>query len=113
MTQSFASGQAFIPGPIQVHSLSQLVAHTTDNGPGETGTSYFGALSRPTLSGPLVGGSVSSKELSKWIDGQAQSQAQNYNAGSLPMLWGLLKLASKHYGKLRSQAGSSGITKQV
>lgn len=117
MTQSFASGQAFVPGPIQVHSLSQIVAQTTDNGRGETGSSYFGALSRPTLPGPLVGGSVSNKELNKWLDDQAAnclSEEPNFrNSGSLPMLWGLLKLACKHYGKLRSQAGLAGITSQV
>ncbi|CAM6093265.1 unnamed protein product [Calypogeia fissa] len=114
--QSFASGQAFVPGPIQVHSLSQIVAQTSDNGRGETGSSYFAALSRPTLAGPLVGGSVSSKELNKWLDDQAAnclSEEPNFrSSGSLPILWGLLKLACKHYGKLRSQAGLSGITSQ-
>lgn len=115
--QSFASGQAFVPGPIQVHSLSQLVAQTSDNGRGETGSSYLRALSRPSLTGPLVGGSVSSKEVMKWLDEQAVnclSEDPNFrSSSSLPMLWGLLKLACKHYGKLRSQSGLAGIISQV
>ncbi|KAG6553655.1 hypothetical protein Mapa_004569 [Marchantia paleacea] len=114
--QSFSSGQAWVPGPLCVHSLSQIVAQSADHGRQEPGNLYFSSLSRQTFSGPLASGSVSNKELSKWLDERGANCRTEEpccrNPASLSMLWGLLKVASQHYGKLRSAVGTTGITSQ-
>ncbi|BFI25268.1 COPII coat assembly protein SEC16 [Marchantia polymorpha subsp. ruderalis] len=114
--QSFSSGQAWVPGPICVHNLSQIVAQSADPGRHEPGNLYFSSLSRQTFSGPLAGGSVSNKELTKWLDERGANcrteEPSCKNPASVSMLWGLLKLACQHYGKLRSAVGTAGITSQ-
>jgi hypothetical protein len=83
--QAFASGEAWMPGPIQVSNLKSHISHES------------------TFAGPLNGGGVSAKELMKWIDERASSQPT-----SLRLLLGVLKVACQHYGKLRSANVNSG-----
>jgi len=85
LDQAFASGEAWMPGPIQVSNLKSHI-------PIES-----------TFAGPLNGGGVSAKELIKWIDERASSQPTN-----LRLLLGVLKVACQHYGKLRSANLNSG-----
>lgn len=85
LEQAFASGEAWMPGPIQVSNLK----------------THFSQES--TFAGPLNGGGVSAKELIKWIDERASSQPI-----SSRLLLGVLKVACQHYGKLRSANVNSG-----
>uniref|UniRef100_A0A7I4DLP5 Protein transport protein sec16 n=1 Tax=Physcomitrium patens TaxID=3218 RepID=A0A7I4DLP5_PHYPA len=84
--QAFASGEAWMPGPIQ---LSSLKGHLPQE---------------PTFAGPLLGGGASPKELIKWIDERMATQSQ-YDSSRL--LLGVLKVACQHYGKLRSSGVNS------
>jgi hypothetical protein len=84
--QAFASGEAWMPGPIQV---SNLKAHLPQEA---------------SFAGPLMGGG-STKELNKWIDERVATQSP-YDASRL--LLGVLKVACQHYGKLRSSNVNSG-----
>lgn len=76
------------------------------------GFSYFSALNRHGLSGPLVGHGVTSKDLLKWVDEQIENceteDSHGTSSEGLRVLWGVLKIACLHYGKLRSMAGSTG-----
>ncbi|KAK7284626.1 hypothetical protein RJT34_19375 [Clitoria ternatea] len=69
-----------------------------------------------TLPGPLVGGSVGSKELYRWLDeriAHCQLLDMDYKKGErLKLLFSLLKIACQHYGKLRSPFGSDTILKE-
>ena len=81
------------------------------NGTGD----YFRALSQQSFPGPLVGGSVGSKELYKWIDeriARCESPDMDYKKGErLRLLLSLLKIACQHYGKLRSPFGTDTLLK--
>ena len=83
--QAFASGEAWMPGPIQV---SNLKVHLPQE---------------PSFAGPLMGGG-STKELNKWINERIDKSP--YDAPRL--LLGVLKVACQHYGKLRSSNVNSG-----
>lgn len=83
--QAFASGEAWMPGPIQVSNLRSHLPQES------------------TFAGPLNGGGASSKELIKWIDERGSTQPT-----SLRLLLGVLKVACQHYGKLRSANVNSG-----
>lgn len=76
---------------------------------------YFRALSQQSFPGPLVGGSVGSKELYKWLDeriARCESPDMDYKKGErLRLLLSLLKIACQHYGKLRSPFGTDTILK--
>ncbi|CAM6048637.1 unnamed protein product [Sphagnum compactum] len=87
--QAIVSGQAWTPGPVQVQALNV----------------YTGLANNWT--GPLMGGGMSTKELHAWIDGCISSCSPQ---DSMRLLWGLLKIACQHYGKLRSLTVSSGIS---
>lgn len=91
LEQAFASGEAWMPGPIQV---SNLKAHL----PQES-----------SFAGPLMGGG-STKELNKWIDERMGAQSP-YDASRL--LLGVLKVSCQHYGKLRSSNVNSGNSAMV
>jgi hypothetical protein len=90
--QAIVSGQAWTPGPVQLQTLN-VCTGLSDN-----------------RSGPLMGGAMSTKELYKWIDDCISSCLPQ---DSLRLLWGLLKVACQHYGKLRSLMVSSGISSKV
>lgn len=89
--QAFASGEAWMPGPILV---SNLKAHLPQE---------------PSFAGPLMGGG-STKELNKWIDERVAIQSP-HDASRL--LLGVLKVACQHYGKLRSSSANSGNSAMV
>ena len=86
---------------------SLSIRHNTSN--------YFHALSQQSFPGPLVGGSVGSKELYKWLDeriAHCESPDMDYKKGErLRLLLSLLKIGCQHYGKLRSPFGTDTILK--
>lgn len=71
---------------------------------------YFHTLCQQSFPGPLVGGSIGTKELNKWIDDQianCESPYANHRNGEVVrLLFSLLKIACQHYGKLRSPFGT-------
>ncbi|XP_024391506.1 protein transport protein SEC16A homolog [Physcomitrium patens] len=85
--QAFASGEAWMPGPIQV---SRLKTHLSEES---------------TFAGPFLGGGGSPKELMRWIDERMSAQSP-YDSSRL--LLGVLKVACQHYGKLRSSGVNAG-----
>lgn len=80
------------------------------SGNGFGACNYLHALCQQSFPGPLVGGSVGSKELNKWIDERivnCESPDMDYKkAEALKLLLSLLKIACQHYGKLRSPFGT-------
>ncbi|CAK8539484.1 unnamed protein product [Lathyrus sativus] len=104
-------------GSISVLNLMEAVtgsisSMTIGNATGD----YFRALSQQSFPGPLVGGSVGSKELYKWLDeriARCESPDMDYKKGErLRLLLSLLKIACQHYGKLRSPFGTDTILKE-
>lgn len=97
--------------PLVLQDLNQLVLNAEKRGQND-GFSYFSALNRHGLSGPLVGHGVTSKDLLKWVDEQIENceteDSHGTSSEGLRVLWGVLKIACLHYGKLRSMAGSTG-----
>ncbi|KAI4372450.1 hypothetical protein MLD38_010679 [Melastoma candidum] len=92
---------------ISVLNLTEVFQRKDDN----TGaSSYTRALCQHSFPGPLVGGSVGTKDLNKWIDeriANCDSPDVDYRkAENLKLLLSLLKVACQHYGKLRSPFGS-------
>ncbi|KAF9602427.1 hypothetical protein IFM89_027556 [Coptis chinensis] len=80
------------------------------------GVDYFRALCQQSYPGPLVGGSVGAKEVGKWIDeriNKCESPYLDYReAEHMRLLLSLLKIASQHYGKLRSPFGTDPSLKE-
>lgn len=80
------------------------------SGNGFGACNYLHALCQQSFPGPLVGGSVGSKELNKWMDeriANCESPDMDYKkAEALKLLLSLLKIACQHYGKLRSPFGT-------
>jgi hypothetical protein len=72
--------------------------------------SYFHALCRQPVPGPLVGGSAASKDVNKWLDEMIawyESSSSEFQKGDTrKLLISLLKILSQHYGKLRSPFAS-------
>lgn len=95
---------------IAVHNMTEISSVGSDVG------DYFQTLGRQSFPGPLAGGNVGGKELSKWIDERiAHSESSNINyrdAQVLRLLLSLLKIASQHYGKLRSPFGTDAASKE-
>lgn len=98
--------------PIVLHDLNHLVSSVECKNDVST---YFCALNRQGLSGPLHG--ATSKDVLKWVDERIenceQEDSQGLNSEGLRLLWGVLKIACQHYGKLRSASGSAGIKSQM
>jgi hypothetical protein len=100
-----------VGGSISVLNLMEVVMGNTDpSSLGSGASGYFHALCKQSFPGPLVGGSVASKELNKWIDERitgCESPDMDYRKGEvLRLLLSLLKIACQHYGKLRSPFGA-------
>lgn len=100
-----------VESSISVLNLMEVVLGNTDASSTGTGAfGYFRALCQQSFPGPLVGGSVGSKELNKWIDeriANCESPDMDYRKGeALKLLLSLLKIACQHYGKLRSPFGT-------
>ena len=94
-------------GSISVLNLMEVV---TENGDPTKGCNYFRTLCQQSFPGPLVCGSVGSKELNKWTDeriANCESPDMDSRKGEvLRLLVSLLKIACQHYGKFRSPFGT-------
>lgn len=105
-----------VGGSISVHNLSEVVTGNIDaSNRGVNVSSYFQALCRHSLPGPLTGGSVATKELNKWIEERLTSfesaDIDYRKAEVLKLLLSLLKIACQYYGKLRSPYGTDTVMK--
>ena len=105
-----------VQGSVSVLNLMEVVTGSMDSSSiGNSTGDYFRALTQQSFPGPLVGGSVGSKELYKWIDeriARCGSPDMDYKKGErLTLLLSLLKIACQHYGKLRSPFGTDTILK--
>ncbi|KAL6606385.1 hypothetical protein ACP70R_042038 [Stipagrostis hirtigluma subsp. patula] len=113
MTASFDSGNQGDSGhTVSVLNISEMVADKIDHAcvPNGSALSYFHALCRRPLPGPLVGGSAAAKDVNKWLDemiGGYESSEREFQGGDVQkLLVSLLKILCQHYGKLRSPFGS-------
>ncbi|KAK9079956.1 hypothetical protein SSX86_001631 [Deinandra increscens subsp. villosa] len=103
-------GQGSNSGSISVLNLAEVVTE------GAGVHDYFHTLCQRSFRGPLSGGNAGIKELNKWIDDRitdSETCDVDYNKGEvLRLLLSLLKIASQHYGKLRSPLGSDNSLKE-
>ncbi|KAI3689683.1 hypothetical protein L2E82_47648 [Cichorium intybus] len=96
-------------GPISVLNIAEIVTGGGDVARGGARVcGYFNTLCRQSFPGPLTGGNVGGKELNRWIDERITHTADvDYKKDQvLKLLLSLLKIASQHYGKLRSPYGT-------
>ena len=105
-----------VGGSIFVLNLLEVVMGSTDpSSLGSGASGYFHTLCKQSFPGPLVGGSVASKDLNKWVDERitgCESPDMDYRKGEvLRLLLSLLKIACQHYGKLRSPYGADTISR--
>lgn len=104
-----------IPETVVLHDLNQLVLAEETSGRND-GVSYFFSLNRGGLAGPLVGGGITTKDLLKWVDDRIaicdSDDLHCTSAEALRVLWGVLRIACLHYGKLRSVNGSTSLKSQ-
>nr|GEY08039.1 protein transport protein SEC16B homolog isoform X1 [Tanacetum cinerariifolium] len=104
-------GQGSDSGSISVHNLAEVV---TSGAPRVH--DYFHTLCQQSFPGPLSGGNVGAKELNRWIDERIthseNSDVDYQKAEVIKLLLSLLKIASQHYGKLRSPFGSDNSLKE-
>ena len=97
---------------VSVLNIPEIVADKIDHSSIANGGafSYFHALCRHPIPGPLVGGSAASRDLNKWLDdmsGVYESSQTEFQGGDVQkVLISLLKILCQHYGKLRSSFGS-------
>ncbi|XP_019156012.1 PREDICTED: protein transport protein SEC16B homolog [Ipomoea nil] len=103
-------------GSISVLDLVDIVTEKVDSSVGTGTSSYLRTLCQQSFPGPLVGGSVGSKELNKWIDDRiahSGSPVLDYRkAEVLRLLLSLLKIGCQYYGKLRSPFGTDTAIKE-
>ncbi|MCO5612372.1 hypothetical protein L7F22_066639 [Adiantum nelumboides] len=94
-----------IPCLVVLHDLNQLIEASADNNRND----YFSSLNRGGLAGPLLGSGVAIKEVLKWVDDRiANCEMEDpHRTESLRILWGVLRIACMHYGKVRPTHGSS------
>lgn len=103
--------QDSVGGVLNVLNLMEVVMDKNDSSSFGLGAcDYFYALCQQSFPGPLVGGSVGSKELYKWIDEKiatCESPIMDYRKSEdLRLLFSLLKISCQYYGKLRSPFGT-------
>uniref|UniRef100_A0A0D9VB48 Protein transport protein sec16 n=1 Tax=Leersia perrieri TaxID=77586 RepID=A0A0D9VB48_9ORYZ len=113
MSTSYDTGnQGNSSGTVSVLNLSEVVmdkidALSVNNG---SALSYFHALCRQPVPGPLVGGSAASKDVNKWLDDMIalyESSTSEFQRGDpRKLIISLLKILCHHYGKLRSPFAS-------
>nr|GME15990.1 protein transport protein SEC16B homolog [Ipomoea batatas] len=105
-----------VGGSISVLDLIDIVTERVDSSVGTGTCSYLRTLFRQSFPGPLVGGSVGSKELNKWIDDRiAHSGSPDLDYRKvevLRLLLSLLKIGCQYYGKLRSPFGTDAAIKE-
>ncbi|CAM0912494.1 unnamed protein product [Alopecurus aequalis] len=113
MTTSFDNGnQGNSRGTLSILNISEIVADKIDQPSITDGSalSYFYALCRRPIPGPLAGGSAAAKDVNKWLDdiiGSYESSVREFQGGDVQkLLISLLKVSYQHYGKLRSPFGS-------
>ncbi|XP_062224379.1 protein transport protein SEC16A homolog isoform X2 [Phragmites australis] len=112
MTTNFNSGNQNSSATVSVLNLSEVVVNKVDPSSitNSGALSYFHALCRQPVPGPLVGGSAASKDVNKWLDEMItlyESSASDFQRGDpCKLLISLLKILCQHYGKLRSPFGS-------
>ena len=100
---------------VSVLNLSEVVVNKVDPSSITNGSalSYFHALCRQPVPGPLVGGSAASKDVNKWLDEMIawyESSSSEFQKGDThKLLISLLKILSQHYGKLRSPFASDPL----
>ncbi|MED6215753.1 hypothetical protein PIB30_001374 [Stylosanthes scabra] len=116
-SSSYGSQDAAGKGSISVLNMMEVVTGSRDSSiVGNNSGDYFHALTQQSFPGPLVGGSVGSKDLYKWIDeriAHCGSPDMDFKKGErLRLLLSLLKIACQHYGKLRSPFGSDNKLKE-
>ena len=96
---------------MSVLNISEIVADKIGQPSISNGSalSYFNALCRQPIPGPLVGGSASAKDVNKWLDeiiGGYESSVREFQGRDVQkLLISLLKILYQHYGKLRSPFG--------
>ncbi|XP_030524869.1 protein transport protein SEC16B homolog isoform X2 [Rhodamnia argentea] len=110
-------GQDSSGSSIAVLNIIEVFQKKNDaSGYGFGACNYLHALCEQSFPGPLVGGSVGSKELNKWIDERitnCESPDMDYKkTEALKLLLSLLKIACQHYGKLRSPFGTETAFKE-
>ncbi|KAE8784039.1 protein transport protein SEC16A [Hordeum vulgare] len=112
MTTNFDSGnQGNSQGTVSILNISEVVADKINQQgiPSSSALSYFYALCRRPIPGPLAGGSAAAKDLNKWLDdiiGGYESSVSDFQGGDVQkLLISLLKISYQHYGKLRSPFG--------
>ncbi|XP_030469311.1 protein transport protein SEC16B homolog isoform X1 [Syzygium oleosum] len=110
-------GQDSSGSSIAVLNIIEVFQKKNDaSGNGFGACNYLHALCQQSFPGPLVGGSVGSKELNKWMDeriANCESPDMDYKkAEALKLLLSLLKIACQHYGKLRSPFGTETAFKE-
>ncbi|KAG8094147.1 hypothetical protein GUJ93_ZPchr0012g21251 [Zizania palustris] len=113
MSTNFGSGNQGNPcGTVSILNVSEIIADKIDHPsiPNGSALSYFRALCREPIPGPLVGGSAAAKDVNKWLDditGRYDSSIREFQGGDdQKLLISLLKILCQHYGKLRSPFGS-------
>uniref|UniRef100_A0A0E0DVI8 Protein transport protein sec16 n=1 Tax=Oryza meridionalis TaxID=40149 RepID=A0A0E0DVI8_9ORYZ len=113
MSTNFDSGNQGNPcGTVSILNVSEIVSGRVDHPsiPSGSALSYFHALCRQPIPGPLVGGSAAAKDVNKWLDeitGGYDSSIREFQGGDdQKLLISLLKILCQHYGKLRSPFGS-------
>ncbi|XP_062217913.1 protein transport protein SEC16B homolog isoform X2 [Phragmites australis] len=111
MTTNFNSGSQNSSATVSVLNLSEVVDKVDPSSvTNSSALSYFHALCRQPVPGPLVGGNAASKDVNKWLDEMIawyESSASDFQKGDpRKLLISLLKILCQHYGKLRSPFGS-------
>ncbi|TVU12967.1 hypothetical protein EJB05_46634 [Eragrostis curvula] len=97
---------------VSILNVPEIVADKIDHSiiPSSSVLSYFHALCRHPIPGPLVGGNAAAKDVSKWLDdtiGGYESSLREFQGRDVQkLLISLLKILCQHYGKLRSPFGS-------
>uniref|UniRef100_A0A7N1A7E9 Protein transport protein sec16 n=1 Tax=Kalanchoe fedtschenkoi TaxID=63787 RepID=A0A7N1A7E9_KALFE len=115
LVNSSYGDQDSMGGSISVLNLLEVVTDGNNANAASSGCDYFQTLCQQSFPGPLVGGSVGTKELNKWIDeriSKCESSRSDYRkVETLRLLLSLLRIACQHYGKLRSPFGSDTSSK--
>ncbi|XP_024996970.1 protein transport protein SEC16B homolog [Cynara cardunculus var. scolymus] len=115
INSSYGTPKDSSAGSVSVLNLTEIVPGGADASSSATGVGgYFHALCRQSFPGPLAAGNVGGRELNRWIDERiAHPTDIDYRkVGVLRLLLSLLKIASQHYGKLRSPFGTDTTSKE-
>ncbi|OIW10835.1 hypothetical protein TanjilG_27781 [Lupinus angustifolius] len=117
LLSSSCGSQGAVQGSVSMLNMMEVLMGSVDSSSiGNATGDYFRTLSQQSFPGPLVGGSVGSKELYKWLAeriAHCELPDMDYKKGErLRLLLSLLKIACQHYGKLRSPFGTDTTLKE-